>query len=151
MIAEKIEGGRSFYSRFQRSKPRDDQDLYSASRCFREAHDLLIESNVSDPTTSVSVLFRLMTIETDISHDPTLNLEERINHNRRANDYGDEALNLPSTDVVTTQIRLEQAFVKGRTAELEEKRETSTVEITRMKKEAWEEIQRYFRHGRICV
>ena len=84
-----------------------------------------------------------MTIEMDISHDPNIDLEERIKHNRRADDYAVEALALPTRDADTTQIRLEHAFVNGRRVELEEKGGTSTVEIRRLRTEAWEEIQKY--------
>ena len=125
-IDRKFKEGKTIYSQFPSSKRA--RDLYSALEYFKQAHDILVKSDIHEPSLNAKILFRLITVEVDISHDHNINLDDRITHCRKAEDYAFQALSLSVKKVLITQIRLEQAFAEGRKAELKKQRGADTAE-----------------------
>lgn len=128
-------------------KPRREsitESLSAALACFSQADALLRQSGNDDPSLQLKVYFRLMTVEFDLSHNRHWSIEERIKHIRRAEENGSMALRAALTSqkaVDTAQVRLEQSFLKGRKAELEEQRhEKSTRETRRVRGDALGEM-----------
>ena len=118
------------------------EQLTNARHYFARAETILRESSNDDPSPKLRVYFRLMTVECDLSHNTDWSIEERIQHIRQAQENGSKAFMnaFVSQSAAKTrhmaQVRLEQAFVKGRMAELEEQMgETSGWEIFSMKGE----------------
>lgn len=128
-------------------KPRREsitESLSAALACFSRADAMLRQSGNDDPYLQLKVYFRLMTVEFDLSHNRHWSIEERINHIRRAEEKGSMALRAALTSqkaIETAQVRLEQSFLKGRKAELEEQKgKASTRETRRVKGDALREM-----------
>ena len=120
------------------------EDLVTALNYFRQARKKIIQAGNPDPVQNLRVNFRLMTTEMDITHDRNLSIEDRIAHHRSAKDYGVIASRLASTSPrpgADAQVKLEQAFLKGRKAELEDKRGADGKEIQRVKEEALKDMK----------
>ena len=104
------------------------KSLTNARNYFARAEIMLRESNNDDPSPNLKVYFRLTTVECDLSHNRAWSIDERIQHIRRAQENGRKAfMNAFISQSATrathmAQVRLEQAFVKGRMAELEEQK-----------------------------
>ena len=123
---------------------RRQESLSAALSFFAKAETVLRESGNDDPSLQLKVSFRLMTVETDLSHNRHWSLDDRIQHIRRARENGIKASTaalLSSRKAFVAQVKLEQAFVKGRMAELEEQKGVTSVgEIWRVKGEALREM-----------
>ena len=118
------------------------ENLITALSYFLKADTILRKLGIDDPSLDLKVYFRLMTVEADLSHNRHWKIEERIKHIRGADKYGAKARTLAldcKQRIAVVQVQLEQAFVKGRKAELEAQRGGGVVdlgEIQRVKEEA---------------
>lgn len=123
---------------------RTTESLTDALNDFAHAARLLHETSNDNPSLNLKVYFRLMTIESDLSHNRRESIDNRINHIRRAQENGSKAsrwATLYQKEALKAQVMLEQAFVKGRMAELEEQKgETNIEEIRRVKGDAWRDM-----------
>lgn len=137
-ITRYLEQGKRLYKRYQSNERLQDlHDLYNASHCLQQARDDLIEAKLSDPKICLQVYFRLTTIETDLSHDGNIRLHDQLEHIHLARDYATQALSYAKDENgASAQVRLEQAIVKGRYAELEVLKHTRPTVTSRMKEEA---------------
>lgn len=119
---------------------------------YEQALHTLHEHNMSDPALHLKVYFRLATVELDLSCHKDMGLDKKLKHHGRAEGYCAMALRAagmtPAAGVVE-HVRLEQSFVQGRKAELEERKgeagwegATDAEEIKRVKLEASENIER---------
>ena len=118
-------------------------DLETALRYFIQARDMLLQAGIFESSFDLKVNFRLMTVECDLSHNQEHSVNDQIANIRRAEQYGVQASRaalITSNAVKILQVRLEQCFLKGRKAELEDKRGTEPTEIRRVKAEALQEM-----------
>ena len=115
-------------------KPRQNkttESLNDALSYFVHAETVLRESGNDNPSLHLKAYFRLLTIEYGLSHNRGRGIDDRIQHIRQAQENGAKALTAASLSQKTThiaQVRLEQAFLKGRMAELEEQKGETSVE-----------------------
>ena len=120
------------------------KDPLASLRLFEKARDILGQFEHPDPKLKLMVSFCLMTVETDITYDKRLNIKYRIEHHRRAEKYSVDAhaaaLKSRQSSSVA-QVKLEQAFLKGRKAELESKRYGVFQNIRKLKSEALEDMR----------
>ena len=125
------------------------ESLPAALYCFSQAGAMLRQSGNDDPSLQLQVYFRLMTVQTDLSHNRDWSIEKRIDHIRQAEEIGVMAWRAALTSQKAThkaQVRLEQSFLKGRKAELEDQKgEASTQEIRRVKGDALREMEEVMR------
>ncbi len=121
------------------------EGLLAALGCFSQADAMLRQSGNDDPFLQLQVYFRLTTVECDLSHNRHWSIEKRIEHIRRAEESGSMAWRAALTTqkaIHKAQVRLEQSFLKGRKAELEEQKgEASAWEIRRVKADALREMR----------
>lgn len=136
---------KTFHDQFKSSGnlPRSDQFkvLFLALHPLKQARDALVRSRISDDARNAKVLFRLITVENDISRDNDIDLDGRIWHNRQASKYADIALSYEIGRDHTLQLRLEQAFVQAQKVKLEEQRPNDMVAIKRDRRRAWENLK----------
>ena len=144
-IASTMEQGEQHYG--TAPPDRTIKSLTNARHCFARAETMLRESNNADPSPNLRVYFRLTTVECDLSHNRAWSIDERIQHIRQAQENGHKAFMYALFSQSATratrmaQVKLEQAFVKGRMAELEnQKGETSGWQIDSLKGEVLRDI-----------
>ena len=80
-----------------------------------------------------------MTIECDLTNDAELSLQDKIEHLQRAEAYEKHAKTFAQASRradAAAQVKLEQSFVRGRKAEIEDERGTDTREVRRIKNAA---------------
>lgn len=84
-----------------------------------------------------------MTVELDMSHNGNSSIEDMLAHHRQAEEYGDRAKKY-AHDVgkayMIRQVRLERCFLKGRKAELGDKKGSNPSEFRRLKDEVMQEM-----------
>ena len=84
-----------------------------------------------------------MTIECDLTNDTELSVQDKIEHLQRAEAYEKNAKDYADSsrrDDAAAQVKLEQSFVRGRKAEIEEERGTDAREVRRIKDTAVEDM-----------
>ena len=145
LVDTHLKESEAFHNQFKRSSHLAHSDqfnyLYSALYSLQQARDALAKSGISDDDRNVKVLFRLVTIENDISRDSDIDLDERISHNVQADKYADMALSYPNGGHEILQLRLEQGFVQAGKVKLEEQRSNDVVAMKRDGKKALENIK----------
>ncbi|KAL6719007.1 hypothetical protein ACLMJK_003242 [Lecanora helva] len=127
-------------------QPRHDhiaEDMEKAFCCFHRAQDMLIDLSINDPELNLRTYFRLMTLECDLTNDRELSAQDKMKHMGLAEGYERKAMNAAFDSErpdARSQVKLEQAFLKGRRAEIESERGTHPDEIRRVKTEALGEM-----------
>jgi hypothetical protein len=119
------------------------QNLRTAEQHFLQARDMLESVNPSDYAAFLKVYRGLAQIEINLTFCSVLSLQERTSHLEQAEGYTALAFDMARSareagDLAT--VRLDQAVLKGRRAQLGAQRGTDPREISRLRDEALQGI-----------
>ena len=140
-IARNMELG----TRFMKQRDQNlEQNLVTARTYFILARDDLLKSPNPDPQRSTHAYHQLMNVEMEMSYNPILTAEQKMSHLRAAEIYATRASSCAHIwgsvgDVA--HMMLQQAVLKGRSAEVEARLGMSPQEVRRQKDEAVSEIE----------
>ena len=104
-------------------------------------------SNI-EPRSTLDILFNLAIISKDQSFEKKIDPGTKMKHVAMAEQYCDEALAFAAKSTLVSEverIRLEQAILFGRRAEIESKRGKGIEVVDSMKREAIDKIEKAFR------
>lgn len=128
---------------FRQTNKNDPKNLKAANQNFTRAYRLMKKSSNPNPAALVEILLEMVQVRTKMSYQRCLSPQDKMTYVSEARVSGERARTYALSSSVIGHlalVKLHQAILLGREAEVDEKLGTTAVEVRRKKDQALQEI-----------